>query len=153
MMIDVHRGWRADDALLSTLRGLFEFDGDRATGYLYGDQPWPAPLAEVGPELLADLDALLGIRFEQVAWQAYRNGAGCDWHADTPFDAQAILSLGVSRTFGTRPRGGEPSYITVHHGDLVVMPAGLQASSEHCVPTENRPGVRCSIVARTVVRS
>lgn len=149
-MLQVHRGWRADASLFSTVRALFEFvDEDRATGYLFGDQPWPASLADVGPDLIADLHGLLGIRFEMVAWQAYRNGSGCDWHRDTPFDVQAVLSLGASRTFGTRPIGGEPTWTIVDHGDLVVMPSGFQAGWEHCVPEEAEPGVRCSIVFRT----
>ncbi len=122
---------------------------DRATGSLYGDgHDWPPSV----PDLLDQLDALLNIRFTHVAFQAYRNGSGCGWHADTPFDAQAVLSLGTTRTFGIRPIGGEPEWIQVEHGDLVYMPPGFQAGWEHCVPVEDIPGERVSLVFRTVAK-
>jgi alkylated DNA repair dioxygenase AlkB len=148
----VHRSWRADDGLLAAVRGLFGYGpgDDRATGYLYaeGEQDWPPPLAEAGPVLLADLRAL-GVAFTVVAFQAYRDGSGCDWHADTPFDAQAILSLGVTRTFGVREPGGRCEWVTVGHGDLVFMPPGFQSRWQHCVPVEPVPGERVSLVFRT----
>lgn len=153
----VFRAWRRDASLLAAVRGLFSYEpgGDRATGQVYaeGEQDWVPGFGEVGPALLNDLAALLGVRFTIVIFQAYRNGAGCDWHADPPFDAQAVLSLGVSRTFGTRRTGGEPEWMTVDHGDLVHMPSGHQLDHEHCVPVERAPGERVSLVFRTVARS
>lgn len=155
----VHRKWRDAPELLTTLRGLFAYGpGDnRATGSLYAPadgQQWPATLADDGPRLLDDLDGLLGVRFEICAFQAYRAGAGCGWHADTPFDAQAVLSLGVARTFGVRPVGGQPEWVSVGQGDLVYMPSGFQAGWQHCVPTEaDSIGERCALVFRTVKRS
>lgn len=151
-VLHVERGWRNNLGLLDALRASFTYGAgeQRATGGLYGDgQHWPAPLAAAGPALLKDLTALLGIEFPIVAFQAYLNGSGCDWHADTPFDAQAILSLGVTRTFGVRRLGGEPQWIQVEHGDLVVMPAGFQTEWQHCVPVESVAGERCSLVFRT----
>jgi alkylated DNA repair dioxygenase AlkB len=152
----IHRRWWDDPELLAAVRGLFAYGPgeDRATGYLYaaGEQPWPAALAELGPELLDVLESLLGVRFEIVAFQAYRNGAGCDWHTDSPFDVQAVLSLGATRTFGVRRAGGEPQWTSVSSGDLVVMPSGFQSEWEHCVPTENALGERVSLVFRTVAR-
>jgi alkylated DNA repair dioxygenase AlkB len=144
--------------LLAAVRTLFEYGPgeDRATGYLYGDgQPWPQALAELGHALLDDLEQLLAVRFEVVAFQAYRNGAGCPWHADTPFDAQAVLSLGATRTFGVRRTGdGRSSTMRgVADGDLVVMPSGFQTEWEHCVPVEEEPGERVALVFRTIVRS
>lgn len=153
--MQIHRGWRPDGDLLIRLRRLFTYGpGDsRATGYLYseGEQPWRSELANVGPRLLADLDDLLGVRFPIVAFQAYLDGAGCDWHTDSPFDYQAVLSLGVTRTFGIRQIGGPPEWIQVEHGDLVVMPSGFQVDHEHCVPVEDVVGERCSIIFRTPV--
>lgn len=148
----VFADWRRDDLdLLPAARSLFTYDGDRATGYLFteGERGWPGPFAALGPQLLLDLEALLGIQFPIVAFQAYRGGAGCDWHADTPFDAQAILSLGATRTFGIRPHGGDPEWTPVNHGDLVFMPPGFQHTHEHCVPVEDEPGERVSLVFRT----
>ena len=147
--------WRDDPGLLASLRACFTYmpGHDRATGYLYGDgMPWPVPLAGAGPLLLAGLAALTGVTFTITAFQAYKDGAGCGWHADTPFGAQAILSLGVTRTFGIRPLGGEPELMLVSGGDLLFMPSGFQAGWEHCVPVEDVAGERCSIVFRTPAR-
>jgi alkylated DNA repair dioxygenase AlkB len=139
--------------LLTALRECFTYPpgDDRATGYLWDDAgtPWPAPLAERGPALLAALAERPGVTFTVAAFQAYRDGSGCGWHADTPFGAQAILSLGVTRTFGVRRPGRDPWFMPVRAGDLVFMPDGFQAECEHCVPEEDVPGERCSIVFRT----
>ena len=147
-------GWLGDLAVLSATQILFTFGSaeDRVTGNLYGDgKDWPRSLAEFGPGLLDRLESDLGVRFAHVAFQAYRNGSGCDWHADTPFDAQAVLSLGATRTFGVRLLpSGSPTWISVKHGDLVYMPPGFQDEWEHCVPVEpDKPGERVSLVFRT----
>lgn len=149
--IDLRRAWWTDPAVLVGLQQSFshEPDADRATGYLFGDQPWPEPMAAHGPKILAGLEELTGVRFTYVAFQAYRRGGGCDWHADTPFDAQAILSLGAPAMFGVRPIGGEPEWTTVAHGDLVFMPPGFQTGFEHCVPVQPWRGERWSMVFRT----
>lgn len=144
--MQVFPGWLGDTDLLPAVRSVFEFEpgDDRATGYLSED--W---------DLLDRLEADLGVRFTIMAFQAYRNGSGCDWHADTPFDAQAVLSLGATRTFGVRAQpSGSPTWVAVHHGDLVYMPPGFQTEWQHCVPVEpDKPGERVSLVFRTVARS
>jgi len=151
------RGWRAGDTqLLPALRRVFAYDGpegDRATGWLWlpGRPPvtaWPGPLADLGPWLLADLAAELGAVFTACCFQVYRDGAGCGWHADREWAAQAILSLGVTRSFALR-RPGEVAQFPVAHGDLLFMPAGFQDVWEHCVPAEDVPGERCSLVFRS----
>lgn len=149
----VVRAWHPGDGLLAALRRCFDWGGeDRATGCLYAPadgQGWLVPLREYGPLLLDRLGETTGERFTICAFQAYRNGSGCGWHADTPFAAQAILSLGATRGFGVRQRGGNPRWMKLAGGDLVVMPAGFQAGWEHCVPDEDVPGERCSLVFRT----
>ena len=153
--LQVHRDWcpGADD-VLAALRECFVYgDGDdRATGVLYAPaagQAWPEWFGD-GPRMLDSLEALLDVRFTICAFQAYRDGAGCGWHADTPFGAQAILSLGVTRTFGVRRLGGNPRWMKLAAGDLVFMPAGFQDEWEHCVPVEEDvTGERCSLVFRT----
>lgn len=149
-------GWGQFPDLLDVMRQTYTYPSgeDRVGGYLYseGEQSWPDPLVSIGPELLASLVALLRVRFTTVVFQAYRNGSGCDWHADTAFDAQAVLSLGVTRTFAVRPLDGPPRYTSVAHGDLVYMPPGFQSQWEHSVPTEDVEGERCSLVFRTVKR-
>jgi alkylated DNA repair dioxygenase AlkB len=131
----------------------YAYGEDRATGYLYGPgQDWPVALAAAAPGLLGRLYRDTGVVFTLAAFQAYRNGTGCGWHADTPFGAQAILSLGVTRTFGARRTvSGAESWYRLAHGDLVFMPRGFQDGWEHCVPEERVPGERCSLVFREPV--
>jgi alkylated DNA repair dioxygenase AlkB len=114
---------------------------DRATGEFVPD-----------PKMLDGLERQFGIRFDTFAFQAYRNGSGTDWHADTPFDAQAVLSLGATRTFGVRAAMSEPTWLPVSHGDLVYMPSGFQDEWQHCVKVEDEPGERVSLVFRTAKR-
>jgi alkylated DNA repair dioxygenase AlkB len=151
--LSVVRAWQPDCGVLAALRKCFTYDGeDRATGSLYAPadgQGWPPPLAEAGPRLLGDLAAVTGVKFTICAFQAYRDGSGCGWHADEPFGAQAILSLGATRTFGVRRAGGNPRWMKVAHGDLVFMPDGFQQEWEHCVPVEGVAGERCALVFRT----
>ena len=155
-------GWRERDAvLLPALRTLYSYterQPDRATGWLYsagqfGQLPpmaWPEVLAGSGPGLLDQLEATTGIRFPVVCFQAYLNGAGVDWHYDREWNAQAILSLGVTRTFAVRRLdGGYVEEMQLEHGDLLVMSPGFQHVWEHSVPAENAPGERVSLVFRT----
>jgi alkylated DNA repair dioxygenase AlkB len=149
----VHRNWTDDPGLLPALRELFTYDSEgRANGYLYheGAQPWPASFAQHGERLLVDLERALGVRFMIALYQAYLDGAGVHWHTDEGYDVQAILSLGVTRTFGTRRTDGDPVWTQVDHGDLLVMPPGFQSQWQHCVPVEDVPGERCSLVFRAV---
>jgi alkylated DNA repair dioxygenase AlkB len=140
----VLRRWRLDhEQLLDEVHQCFDYVGDgRATGYL--DEPWLSPVVDA-------LDEQFHLAFTVVAFQAYRNGwAGCDWHADTSADAQAILSLGAGRTLGTR-RGDEIHWTWLDSGDLVFMPPGFQQEWEHCIPIERDVhDERVSLVFRTV---
>jgi alkylated DNA repair dioxygenase AlkB len=151
--LDIYRKWNDDPGLLDALRGLFTYDPDgRGNGWLYieGGQEWPPSLIGAGTRLLVDLEQLLGVWFTVVVFQAYRDGSGVGWHADEGYDVQAILSLGVTRTFGTRRPDGDPVWIRVGHGDLMVMPSGFQSEWQHCVPVEDVVGERCSLVFRAV---
>jgi len=155
-------GWRAADRdLLPALRTLYAYterEPDRATSWLYSARqiaqlpptPWPEALTEAGPGLLAALEAGTGTRFDAACFQAYLNGSGCGWHHDRDWGAQAILSLGVTRTFGLR-RDGREEFVSLAHGDLLVMPPGFQDEHEHCVPAEDVTGERCSIVFRSAL--
>lgn len=159
-MMRLLAAWRAADTeILPALRTLYSYtdrEPDRATGWLYSagqygqlaPRPWPDALAGHGPVLLDALERDIGVRFTACAFQAYRDGAGVDWHHDRDWPVQAILSLGVTRSFGIRSDGGT-SVFRVAHGDLVFMPAGFQQEYEHCVPAEDVPGERCSLVFRT----
>ena len=148
-------GWRAADTLLlPALQLLFTYAGDRATGWLWLPYqppvtPWPPPFADLGPWLLTDLERETGVAFTACCFQAYRDGTGTGWHSDKNWGAQAILSLGVTRTFGLRRHGFAEEFVRLRHGDLLVMPPGFQDSWEHCVPVEDVPGERCSLVFRS----
>lgn len=156
-MLQMHSRWWTGSDPLPAVRGRFAYaPGDnRATGQLYaaGEQSWPDSLAEVGPALLVALRRDVGVDLPIVIFQAYRDGAGCGWHQDTPFDSQAVLSLGATRSFGVRPVGGVPVWTRVGHGDLVVMPSGFQTQWEHCVPVDRSIRERVSLVFRTPVRN
>src|SRR5262245_21464629 len=114
--LEVHPAWWPDaDLTLAAARTAFRYGPgeDRATGYLYGDGQRCSPaLATEGDRLLEGLDEKLGLRYSHVAFQAYRNGSGCDWHTDA-FNEQAVLSLGASRRLGIRRPGGDPQWTTV----------------------------------------
>ena len=148
-------GWQAGNpGLLPAVRSQFIYrDGDaRATGWLLltDREPvtgWPGALAAQGPALLGGLTWLTGVTFTAVCYQAYLDGAGCGWHHDRDWGAQAILSLGVTRSFALR-RAGEIDQVRLAHGDLLFMPPGFQEEWEHCVPEEDVPGERCSLVFR-----
>ena len=149
----LYPGWTGGDGPLAALRRCFTYPaGDRATGWLWlPDRPphvdWPAPFTELGPDLLAGLEADTGAVFTACCFQAYRDGAGVGWHHDRDWGAQAILSLGVTRSFAVR-RPGEVCQFHLSHGDLLYMPPGFQDTWEHCVPVEDVPGERCSLVFR-----
>jgi alkylated DNA repair dioxygenase AlkB len=149
--LQVIPGWWSDETLLSAVRSLFAYGPgeNRATGYLKDPgQPWPSTLVELGSQLDTALLAFTGLAYPIVAFQAYRDGAGTGWHTDDPFDAQAVLSLGVPRAFAIR-REGQESAVMVHHGDLVVMPSGFQGEWEHRVVPDDSVGERVSLVFRT----
>jgi alkylated DNA repair dioxygenase AlkB len=140
------------DAVLAAVRPVVVYgDGDdRTTGHVFidGDLDWAPDLQALGVSLLGDLEDTTGVRYPIVAFQGYRDGAGCDWHADTPFGAQAILSLGVTRYFEVDD-GSKTTVYPVKHGDLFVMPAGTQETHRHRVPTDDTRGERVSLVFRT----
>ncbi len=52
----------------------------------------------------------------------------------------AIVSLGATRVFALRPRGGGKSLRLAHrHGDLLVMGGSCQRTWEHAIPKTTRP--------------
>lgn len=137
-------GWWPDTAdILDLLRAEFTYDDDgRSAGYL--DRPWLTPLYD-------QLERHLDVRFTHTAFQAYRDGSACtDWHNDPPFDSQAILSLGATRTIALRAEGME-EWIDLDDGDLLYMPPGFQQEWEHRIPPAPEvTAERCSLVFRTV---
>jgi alkylated DNA repair dioxygenase AlkB len=96
------------------------------------------PLRTVGMCLYRDGD-------DSVAWHGDRIGRSA--HEDT---VVAIVSLGETRRFLLRPRGGGPAVrLEVGAGDLLVMGGSCQRTWEHAVPKSRRPtGPRISLQFR-----
>lgn len=99
----------------------------------------------------------LGEPFTTVGLCCYRDGSdSVAWHGDTIGRSSsqdtmvAILSLGATRTFAMRRRGGGPSLrLPLAHGDLLVMGGSCQRTWEHSVPkTSASTGPRISIQFR-----
>lgn len=100
----------------------------------------------------------LGEPFTTVGLCCYRDGSdSVAWHGDTIGRSStedtmvAIISLGASRVFALRRRGGggRSLRLPLAHGDLLVMGGSCQRTWEHAVPKTSRPkGPRVSIQYR-----
>jgi alkylated DNA repair dioxygenase AlkB len=171
--IDIRAGWLADadvlfDALLSTVpwraerRHMYDrvLDVPRLVSFhdLTVDDP-PHPLLARLRRRLNDIYAgELGEPFTTAGLCLYRDGSdSVAWHGDTIGRSStedtmvAIVSLGDTRTFALRPRGGGgPSLrLLLGHGDLLVMGGSCQRTWEHSVPKTSAPaGPRVSVQFR-----
>lgn len=118
----------------------------------------------------------LGEPFTSAGFCLYRDGSdSVAWHGDTvglPRSSSAgsigrivdsatgrsstedtmvaIISLGASRVFAMRPRGGGHALrLPQNHGDLLVMGGSCQRTWEHAVPKTSTPtGPRISVQFR-----
>jgi len=99
----------------------------------------------------------LGEPFTTAGLCLYRDGSdSVAWHGDTIGRSRtqdtmvAIVSLGATRAFSLRPRGGGHAlHLSLHHGDLLVMGGSCQRTWEHAVPKTAAPtGPRVSIQFR-----
>lgn len=99
----------------------------------------------------------LGEPFATVGLCLYRDGAdSVAWHGDTlgrgatQDTMVAIVSVGATRTFALRPRGGGAALrLSQRHGDLLVMGGSCQRTWEHSIPKTATPvGSRISIQFR-----
>ncbi len=124
------------------------------------DETDPLP----NPQLVLARDALnahyrpeLGEPFRTAGLCLYRDGRdSVAWHGDTIGRGRsedtmvAIVSLGSSRSFLLRPRGGGATIRhRLGHGDLIVMGGSCQRTWDHAVPKTTRPvGPRISVQFR-----
>jgi len=99
----------------------------------------------------------LGEPFVTAGLCLYRDGNdSVAWHGDNIGRSSAedtmvaIVSLGATRVFALRPRGGGAALRLRHsHGDLLVMGGSCQRTWEHSIPKTARPtGPRISIQFR-----
>lgn len=99
----------------------------------------------------------LGQPFVSAGLCLYRNGEdSVAWHGDrvareSQHDTMvAIVSLGIARPFGLRPRSGGPGVrLQIGHGDLLVMGGSCQRTWLHGIPkAANCLGARISVQFR-----
>jgi alkylated DNA repair dioxygenase AlkB len=170
--IDLRSGWLTDadelfDALVTTVpwraerRHMYDrvVDVPRLVSFhdLSTEEP-PHPQLERLRRRLNDTYAgELGEPFTTVGLCMYRDGSdSVAWHGDTVGRSSnedtmvAIVSLGATRMFAMRPRGGGRSLrLPQGHGHLLVMGGSCQRTWEHAVPKTSTPtGPRVSIQFR-----
>jgi alkylated DNA repair dioxygenase AlkB len=169
--VDIFPGWMSGaDGLFDTLLSDVDWIEERRQMYervvlvprllrFYGEEEElpDAALTRAREALNEHYGAELGERFVTAGMCLYRDGRdSVAWHGDTIGRGKstdtmvAILSLGSSRNFLLRPRGGGVTIKhQVGHGDLLVMGGSCQRTWEHAVPKTARPvGPRISIQFR-----
>jgi alkylated DNA repair dioxygenase AlkB len=170
--IDIRSGWLTGaDELLGELLESVPWRAERRQMYdrvldvprlvsfhdLTVDDPPHPGLARLRRRLNDIYAGELGEPFTTAGLCWYRDGSdSVAWHGDTigrssTHDTMvAIVSLGATRTFALRPRGGGASLrLPQAHGDLLVMGGSCQRTWEHSVPkTSACLGPRISIQFR-----
>ena len=133
--------------------------GDADAHYRYSGQdfvpePWTPALAELRTALSADL----GVAFNSVLCNLYRDGRDAmGWHSDAERElgAQptiASLSFGATRRFRLRPRGGGATHdIALEAGSLLLMAGVTQQNWRHALPRTAKPvGARINLTFRHI---
>lgn len=122
-----------------------------SAGVRLGDPRSPAVIGRMA----AELGTRYGVDMGAVWLNWYRDGDDAvAWHADRIGRARAdppvaIVSLGSSRRFLLRPKGGGASTVFCPAGgDLLVMGGACQHRWEHSVPRSRRGGPRISVTFR-----
>ena len=171
--IDVRAGWfEGGEQLFDELMGVVPWRAERRQMYdrvldvprlvsfhdLVHDDAPHAALKQIRRRLNDIYAGELGEPFTTAGLCLYRDGNdSVAWHGDTIGRSStedtmvAILSLGATRTFALRPRGGGHRSLRIQHrhGDLLVMGGSCQRTWEHAIPKTTRPtGPRISIQFR-----
>lgn len=129
----------------------------RYSGTRFEPHPWPPALLPARARLAAEI----GVRFDSVLANRYRDGADAmGWHSDDepelgPDPVIASLSLGATRRFRLKPRagGGDALSLDLPHGSLLLMRGATQAHWRHALPRTARPvGERINLTFRRIVR-
>jgi hypothetical protein len=113
---------------------------------------WPAP----APMVADALSRRYGTRFDSFGANLYRDGHdSVAWHGDRVYRQQpralvGIVTLGATRRFLLRPKGGGPSVrLDPAAGDLIVMGGTCQRDWQHSVPkSASASGPRLSLTFR-----
>jgi len=174
--IEIRAGWLSGDpsveeGLLEALLSAVPWRAERRQMYdrvvdvprlvsfhdLTVDEPPHPAVARLRRRLNDIYAGELGEPFTTVGLCCYRDGSdSVAWHGDTIGRSSsedtmvAIVSLGATRTFALRPRGGGASLrLPQAHGDLLVMGGSCQRTWEHAVPKTSAPtGPRVSMQFR-----
>jgi alkylated DNA repair dioxygenase AlkB len=171
--IDLRSGWLTDgqDSLFDELVSSVPWRAERRRMYdrtldvprlvsfhdLGADQAPHPVIAKLRVRLNDIYAGEMGEPFTSAGLCLYRDGSdSVAWHGDTIGRSRtedtmvAIVSLGATRVFAMRPRGGGRSLrLPQGHGDLLVMGGSCQRTWEHAVPKTARPtGPRISIQFR-----
>lgn len=133
-------------------------DVPRLLRFYGAGEPLPHPTLTAAREALTcHYGPELGEPFVTAGMCLYRDGRdSVAWHGDTIGRGRsedtmvAIVSLGSSREFLLRPRGGGATIRhRLGHGDLIAMGGSCQRTWEHAVPKTSRPvGPRMSVQFR-----
>ena len=117
--------------------------GDDNIQYRYSGKTFQAERWSGQLKTLADkLSTVAATRFNSVLLNLYRDGNDAmGWHSDDepelgPAPVIASLSLGAERDFAVRRRGSSRQHavISLPHGSLLIMQAGMQRQWQHSVP-------------------
>lgn len=174
--IDVCAGWLSDqhdraDTLFGELAAATPWRAERRPMYdravdvprllsfhdLTSEPPPHPRIAELRDRLNASYADELGEPFTTAGLCLYRDGNdSVAWHGDkigrgrSDDTMVAIVSLGATRVFTMRPKGGGRSLrLPQGHGDLLVMGGSCQRTWEHAIPkTTKACGPRISIQFR-----
>lgn len=124
--------------------------GDADAVYTYsGTRFEPRPWTPTVAALRDDLRRRLGVRFNSVLANLYRDGRdSMGWHGDDepelgPEPVIASLSFGSVRTFRLRSRRTRETALSIElaHGSLLVMAGGTQRHYQHALPKRVRVAV------------
>lgn len=156
---EVHRirlfGREVDSPRLSCWIGdpqaTYTYSGTRFT-----PQPWP----DVLQPLRARLQRELGVNFNSVLGNLYRDGRDyMGWHSDNERELGArpviaSVSLGATRRFVLKRRDGSSLKLALdlQHGSLLAMAGDTQAHYRHALPATAKPiGPRINLTFRRIV--
>lgn len=126
---------------------LSSWIGDPGLGYVYsGTRFEPRPWHPALLPLRAELACLLGVEFNSVLANRYRDGRDAmGWHSDDerelgPCPVIASVSLGATRRFVLKHRRepGRKLGLDLPNGSLLVMRGDTQAHYRHALPRTAR---------------
>jgi alkylated DNA repair dioxygenase AlkB len=141
---------------------LSRWIGDADAHYRYSGQDFvPEPWTPALTELRAALNAGLGVAFNSVLCNLYRDGHDAmGWHSDAERELGlrptiASLSFGATRRFRLRPRGAGATHdIALESGSLLLMAGDTQQNYRHALPRTAKPvGARINLTFRHIFGS